>query len=94
MNIIVKAARAEREIVHVTPQSAGWRYVGFSAYRLRANEALDVSLPGREVCIVVLAGHADVSVAGRLWHAMRVHSTHAAGSAAGLGRRIRWQPEH
>jgi 5-deoxy-glucuronate isomerase len=67
MNIIVKAARAEREIVHVTPQSAGWRYVGFSAYRLRANEALDVSLPGREVCIVVLAGHADVSVAGASW---------------------------
>ena len=33
MNLLVKAAPG-RTIVEVTPQSAGWRYVGFAANRL------------------------------------------------------------
>ena len=36
MSLLVKASRGGRMIVEVTPQSAGWRYVGFSAYRLEA----------------------------------------------------------
>ena len=34
MNLLVKANREGPEIVRVTPQSAGWNYVGFAAYRL------------------------------------------------------------
>ena len=59
MNLLVKA-REGREIVRVTPESAGWRFVGFTAYRLRAGESIAIGLPGREVCVVVLAGRADV----------------------------------
>ena len=33
-SLLVKARREGREIVRVTPQSAGWKYVGFAAYRL------------------------------------------------------------
>ena len=36
MSLLVKARREGRDIVTVTPQSAGWRYVGFSAHRLAA----------------------------------------------------------
>jgi len=67
MSVLVKARRDARELVRVTPQSAGWRYVGFAAYRLREGESVDVELPGREVCVVVLAGRADVEAAGKAW---------------------------
>jgi hypothetical protein len=53
--LLVKA-RTGRTIVEVTPASAGWRYVGFAAYRLKAGETLDVQVPGAESCVVVLSG--------------------------------------
>jgi 5-deoxy-glucuronate isomerase len=57
MSLLVKGARDGRDIVTVTPASAGWRYVGFSAHRLAAGERLAVeSQPGRELCVVVLGG--------------------------------------
>ena len=34
MSLLVKGKREGRDIVEVTPQTAGWRYVGFSAHRL------------------------------------------------------------
>jgi 5-deoxy-glucuronate isomerase len=38
----------------VTPESAGWTYVGFSVYRLSGR--LERAEDGREACIVLLAG--------------------------------------
>ena len=64
MSLLVKASRSGRRIVEVTPASAGWRYVGFAAFRLGAGEALDVQMPGRETCTVVLSGRVSASVAG------------------------------
>jgi 5-deoxy-glucuronate isomerase len=59
-SLLVKARRDGRDIVRVTPQSAGWRYVGFSAHRLADGESLTIDQPGDELCIVVLAGVVDV----------------------------------
>jgi 5-deoxy-glucuronate isomerase len=56
MSLLVKARRDGRDIVAVTPQSAGWRYVGFSAHRLAAGEAITIDQPTNELCIVVLGG--------------------------------------
>jgi 5-deoxy-glucuronate isomerase len=60
MSLIVKARREGRDIVRVTPQSAGWRYVGFSAHRLRDGEAVAIDQPRHELCIVVLGGVVSV----------------------------------
>ena len=60
MSLLVKGKREGRDIVEVTPQSAGWRYVGFSAHRLQSGEAMAIERPGSEVCIVVLGGNVDV----------------------------------
>jgi 5-deoxy-glucuronate isomerase len=70
MSLLVKARHDASEIVRVTPESAGWRFVGFSAYRLRADERVDVGLHGREVCIVVLSGRADIEASGKKWSAV------------------------
>jgi len=58
----VKASRDGRDIVDVTPQSAGWEHVGFRAIRLAAGETETVTTGERELCLVVLTGSADVRV--------------------------------
>ena len=37
-HLLVKAARTGRTIARVTPESAGWRYVGFEAIWLAPGE--------------------------------------------------------
>src|SRR5690606_31757960 len=45
----------------VTPESAGWRHVGFAVFTLEPGERLQRCLPEREACIVVLCGRVDVA---------------------------------
>jgi len=54
-------------LARVTPESAGWRYVGFEVRALRAGEVLERELEGFEVCLVVLSGtgNAIAGAAGR-----------------------------
>ena len=67
MSLLVKARREGRDIVEVTPQSAGWRYVGFSAHRLRGGESMTIDRPHNEACVVVLGGSVDVRAGGAAW---------------------------
>ena len=53
------------KVHEITPQSAGWRYVGFSLYRLRAGEAAAEATADREVILVMVEGKAHVSGAGQ-----------------------------
>ena len=53
-----------------SPESACWRYVGFAAYRLGANEVVHVFEATREVCIVVLTGAVDIETADTTWTAL------------------------
>ena len=56
----------ETGLVHdITPQTAGWRYVGFQLYRLGAGESAGARTEEREVCLVLVSGKARVSVDGR-----------------------------
>jgi 5-deoxy-glucuronate isomerase len=52
-------------VVAVTPESAGWTYVGFAVHRLATGATLTAGEPGRETCVMILTGVADV-VAGDL----------------------------
>src|SRR5438045_7856029 len=52
---------------HVTPQRAGWRYIGFETRRLCAGEQVDVDLRTREAGIIVLSGSVDVSAGAEHW---------------------------
>jgi 5-deoxy-glucuronate isomerase len=51
--------------VHVTPESAGWTYVGFDLHRLAAGERVGAETGAREVCLVLVSGRARVSAGGR-----------------------------
>src|SRR4029077_11921698 len=66
-NLLVKAARTGRTIARVTPESAGWRYVGFEALWLAPGESWSGNTGGRELCIVVVAGRVTVESGDIAW---------------------------
>lgn len=52
-------------LVHsVTPESAGWTYVGFELRRLKRGETASGGLPDREACLVIIGGTMRVTVDG------------------------------
>jgi 5-deoxy-glucuronate isomerase len=68
--LLVKGAPSGRQIVEVTPDSAGWKYVGFRALRLGAGAHETVETGSRELCIVVLSGTIDVTIGGCRFEAL------------------------
>ncbi|AZI13377.1 5-deoxy-glucuronate isomerase [Avibacterium paragallinarum] len=49
----------------ITPESAGWEYVGFECYHLQSNQSLYFDTEGTEVCFVVIAGKCTFSTNGQ-----------------------------
>jgi 5-deoxy-glucuronate isomerase len=54
-------------LVAISPESAGWKYVGFDVYQLAKGGRIERSTAGRELCIVMLSGRADVWGGGQEW---------------------------
>jgi 5-deoxy-glucuronate isomerase len=67
MNLLVKPKKNSQEIVSVTPQSAGWRYVSFSAYELASEELITLSDDANELCAVILSGIVSAKTDGLKW---------------------------
>jgi 5-deoxy-glucuronate isomerase len=49
-------------VLHITPHSAGWQRVGFQVNHLVAGQTVSGGESGREACILVLKGLADIRV--------------------------------
>ena len=54
-------------VLRVTPESAGWEYVGFEVVQLDAGRHLERDTGGEEVCLVVLSGTCDVAAGEDEW---------------------------
>jgi len=52
-------------VVSVTPESAGWEYVGFDLYRLAAGRTASGMNEGRESCLVFVGGRGRAEAAGQ-----------------------------
>jgi 5-deoxy-glucuronate isomerase len=66
-SLLVHPSRnGDGRIIHVTPESAGWTYVGFDVWRLRAGETAAEKTKGREACLVFLSGKGSVEAGGKL----------------------------
>ena len=58
--------RGERgRLVNITPQSAGWKHVGFEVHELSPGESAAAPTLEREACLVLVAGKAKVKAAGK-----------------------------
>lgn len=64
-NLIVKANRGHGRIAHVTPESAGWSYVGFDLHRLKPGESVSAETGSREACLVFVTGKGKAGAAGK-----------------------------
>jgi 5-deoxy-glucuronate isomerase len=74
-----RKAAGEGLIVAITPQSAGWSYVGFDVYSLRRGHAIQQTTGEREVCAVLLAGRADVTAGAKRWDGVGARESVFAG---------------
>lgn len=63
-------ASEEGTLLRITPESAGWTYVGFEAVKLAEGQSLVRDTGSSEVCLVLLSGLADVSTSNEEWHAI------------------------
>lgn len=64
-NLRVRPKAAKGLVQDVTPESAGWTYVGFKLHRLDAGETAEAETGDREVCLVLVTGKARISVDGK-----------------------------
>jgi len=54
-------------LIKVTPESAGWEYVGFEVLRLDTGRSVSRHTGGEEVCLVPLSGTCTVSARDEEW---------------------------
>ena len=66
MNLLRHPQNATGRIHRITPDDAGWTYVGFEVFRLFDGEAAEGGSEARETCIVIVSGRADVAMFGVL----------------------------
>ena len=60
-NLLVHPSQSADGVRHrITPQSAGWRYVGFETREMKRGARTTMETGDREICIVILAGKARV----------------------------------
>jgi 5-deoxy-glucuronate isomerase len=59
MSLLAKSKK-EGQIQHITPQSAGWRYIGFDVWMLKKGQTVTLESGDRELCLVLVAGLASV----------------------------------
>jgi 5-deoxy-glucuronate isomerase len=63
-NLLVKPKCDIGRVHDITPENAGWTYVGFALDRLAAGESSSGETGDKEVCLVLVSGKAEVSVDG------------------------------
>ncbi|MDP8974512.1 MAG: 5-deoxy-glucuronate isomerase, partial [Actinomycetota bacterium] len=62
-----KSASEAGSLVKVTPESAGWGYVGFEVFLLKERTTTERHTGEEEVCLVLLSGLCNVSIEGKEW---------------------------
>lgn len=62
-------------VIEVTPETAGWKHVGFKVLKLDPGQSHDGGTSGREACLVILTGTATID-------AGEEHFDHVGGRAS------------
>ena len=63
--LLVPARHADDGVHHqITPESAGWTYVGFESREIAKGRHTKLNTGAREICVVVLSGKARVTTEG------------------------------
>ncbi|WP_126427129.1 5-deoxy-glucuronate isomerase [Brevibacillus marinus] len=67
--LIIPSQQADERgnVLTITPERAGWQYVGFAVFTLQPGQALEQETGEREVCLVLLSGIADLATRRAAW---------------------------
>ena len=63
--LLLKKKAGTGRVAHVTPENAGWTYVGFDLHRLNPGDTVAEKTGDREVCLVLVSGKAKISAGGK-----------------------------
>lgn len=55
-------------VLYITPESAGWTYVGFEVYTLTQGQKIVRATEDQEACVVLLSGRANVTTSRHTWN--------------------------
>jgi len=69
-DLLRKPTGSRGKVHDITPERAGWGYVGFSLYRLEPGDAAVEVTGDREVILVLVEGKAQLQAAGHDWGEM------------------------
>lgn len=58
---LLRKPQAGTVALDITPENAGWQYVGFTLLKLKAGERYQANSTLRELCLVLVGGKANVS---------------------------------
>lgn len=64
-DLLIKPSGLSGKVYDITPESAGWGYVGFGLYRLKPGEKATEATGDREVILVLVEGKARLSAGGK-----------------------------
>ena len=62
--LLLKAMQGPGHVAHVTPEIAGWTYVGFDLHKLDAGQSVCGKTEDKEVCLVFVTGKGKVTANG------------------------------
>lgn len=62
--LLIKPGKGNGRVINVSPQNAGWTYVGFDLYRLKSGDVAASGTGDREVCLVFITGKGEVNTDG------------------------------
>ena len=63
-NLLIRPSEPDdrNRTIHVTPQSAGWTYVGFDLVKLGEGQTAGADCGERETCLVLISGRAAITI--------------------------------
>lgn len=64
-DLLIKPEGTRGKVHAISPERAGWRYVGFDLYRLAPGETASQATGAREAILVLVEGRAEITTAGR-----------------------------
>jgi 5-deoxy-glucuronate isomerase len=64
-NLRVRPKGSHGLVTEVTPESAGWSYVGFALHRLEPGESVAADTGNREICLALVSGKARLTIDGK-----------------------------
>lgn len=64
-DLLRKPVATQGKVHDITPETAGWSYVGFGLYKLKAGETASELTGDKEVILVLVEGKAEVSADGK-----------------------------